>query len=195
MTSYDAKWRHLNTPWTSKYWKRDILECLDVEKLERWIFFCFAGYLGQGSQMNTQQHLCMLKRDLVRQGHVTLNVSFLISCSNDTRAMIFFLFHKFLGSRMSNIYNSTLTIKHVTLNLTFLTSGSSDARAMIFFCFAGFKGRGCQIYIITHCNYQAWPCTSRSRDPEHDLSYPQFQWNWSDDFLLLHRFFWVKDLK
>ena len=37
------------------------------------------------------------KRDPVRQGRVTLNVTFLISCSN-AKVMIFFLFCKFVGS-------------------------------------------------------------------------------------------------
>ena len=59
---------------------------------------------------------------------------------------------------------------HVTLNMTFLISDSSDARAMIFFCLAGFWGRRCQININPHCNYQAWPCMSRSRDSKRDLS-------------------------
>ena len=36
---------------------------------------------------STQQHIT---RDLVRQGHVTMSVTFRISCSNDARAMIFF---------------------------------------------------------------------------------------------------------
>ena len=56
----------------------------------------------------TKIHTVAFKRDPVRQGHVTLSVTFLISGSSDARAMIFFLFRRFLGSWMSNKYNSTL---------------------------------------------------------------------------------------
>ena len=56
----------------------------------------------------TKIHTVAFKRDSVRQGHVTLNVTFLISDSSDAGAMIFFLFRRFLGSRMSNKYKSTL---------------------------------------------------------------------------------------
>ena len=56
----------------------------------------------------TKIHTVVFKRDPVRQGHVTLSVTFPNSGSRDARAMIFFLFHRFLGSRMSNTYESTL---------------------------------------------------------------------------------------
>ena len=56
----------------------------------------------------TKIHTVAFKRDSVRQGHVTLSVTFLIFDSSDARAMIFFLFRRFLGSRMSNQYNSAL---------------------------------------------------------------------------------------
>ena len=40
--------------------------------------------------MDAKIHTVAFKRDPVRQGHVTLNVTFLISDSSDARAMIFF---------------------------------------------------------------------------------------------------------
>ena len=43
----------------------------------------------------TQIHTVSFKRDPVRQGHVTLNVTFLISGSSDARVMIFFCFAGF----------------------------------------------------------------------------------------------------
>ena len=49
-----------------------------------------------------------ITRDLVCQGHVTMSVTFPNSGTSDARAMIFFLFRRFLGSRMSNKYKSTL---------------------------------------------------------------------------------------
>ena len=56
----------------------------------------------------TKIHTVVFKRDPVRQGHVTLNVTFPNSGSSDAKAMIFFLFRRFLGSPMSNKYESTL---------------------------------------------------------------------------------------
>ena len=56
----------------------------------------------------TKIHTVVFKRDPVRQGHVTLSVTFPNSGSSDAGAMIFFLFRMFLGSRMSNKYESTL---------------------------------------------------------------------------------------
>ena len=53
-------------------------------------------------------HTVVFKRDPVHQGHVTLSVTFPNSGFSDARAMIFFLFRMFLGSRMSNKYESTL---------------------------------------------------------------------------------------
>ena len=44
---------------------------------------------------------------------------------------------------------------HVTLSVIFHNSGSSEARAMIFLRFVNFWGRGYQININPHCNYQA----------------------------------------
>ena len=68
-----------------------------------------------------------------------MSVIFLNSGSSDARAMILSLFGKFSGSRVSNKYNSTLTIErdfvyqgHVNLSVTFLITGSRDARSMIF---------------------------------------------------------------
>ena len=62
---------------------------------------------------------------------------------------------------------------HVTLSRwawPFLTLVLVTLERWSFFCFAGFRGDGCQININPHCNYQAWPCMTRSRDPERDLS-------------------------
>ena len=55
------------------------------------IFFCFAGFSVRGSK-KTHYSTVTFNRDLVRQGHMTLNVTFLISVSSDARAMIFFCF-------------------------------------------------------------------------------------------------------
>ena len=56
----------------------------------------------------TKIHIVVFKRDPVRRGHVILSVTFPNSGTRDARAMIFFLFCRFLGSRMSNKYESTL---------------------------------------------------------------------------------------
>ena len=53
-------------------------------------------------------HTVVFKRDPVRQGHVTLSVTFPNSGTRDARTMISFLFRWFLGSRMSNKYKSRL---------------------------------------------------------------------------------------
>ena len=56
----------------------------------------------------TKIHTLVFKRDPVRQGHVTLSVTFPKSGTRDARTMIFFLFRWFLGSRMPNKYKSRL---------------------------------------------------------------------------------------
>ena len=56
----------------------------------------------------TKIHTVVFKSDPVRQGHVTLRVTFPNSGTSDARTMIFFLFPRFSGSRMSNKYKSTL---------------------------------------------------------------------------------------
>ena len=56
----------------------------------------------------TKIHTVAFKRDLVCQGHVTLSVTFPNSGTSGARAMIFFLFRRFLGSRMSDKYKFTL---------------------------------------------------------------------------------------
>ena len=45
----------------------------------------------------TKIHTVVFKRDPVSQGHVTLNVTFLISDSRDSRAMIFFFVSQVFG--------------------------------------------------------------------------------------------------
>ena len=96
----------------------------------------------------TKIHTLAFKRDPVRQGHVTLNVTFLISDSSDARGMIFFFVSQgFWGRRCQinitphcNYQARPCMSSHVTLSVTFPNSGSSDARAMIFFLFRRFLG-------------------------------------------------------
>ena len=49
--------------------------------------------------MNGKIHTVVFKRDPLRQGHVTLNVTFLIYGSSDARAMIFFFVSQVFGGR------------------------------------------------------------------------------------------------
>ena len=54
--------------------------------------------MGQGMQRKTTKSVTFT-RDLVRQGHAWLQVTFPISGSIHARSMIFFLFLAFYGSR------------------------------------------------------------------------------------------------
>ena len=80
-----------------------------------------------------------ITRDRVRQGHVTMSVSFRISRSNDARAMIVFVMQVFKVKDVKKVEFHTVTIMrdlirqgHVTLNITSLISSSSEAGVMIF---------------------------------------------------------------
>ena len=116
MTLYDK----VTWPWA---WPFLILVLVT---LERWSFFCFAGFWGRGFRININPH-----------------------CN----------YQAWPCMTRSRVPERDLP-----------NSGSSNARAMIlFFCFAGFWGRWFQMIINPHCNYQAWPCMTRSRDPERDL--------------------------
>ena len=62
----------------------------------------------------TKIHTVVFKRDNVRQGHVTLNVTFLISDSSDARAMIFFFVSQAFVVADVKKYNFTLQLSSVT---------------------------------------------------------------------------------
>ena len=96
-----------------------------------------------------------LTRDLVRQGHVTLQVTYLISGPIHARDMNFFCFHGFLGqesqwhvrARYVTLTRDLVRQGHVTLQVTYLISGPIHARDLIFFCFHGLLGQESQWHV------------------------------------------------
>ena len=154
---------------------------LDVEKVDRWIFL---HTLGRGSQINTLQH-CQLGAlpCTSRSGDSKRDPSYLLL--NDVRMKIYFLFGRFLESKMSKIYNYTQQLSRVTLSVEVTWPWAWPLVSLVlitrerwsFSCFAGFQGQGFQKYIIPHRNYHEWPCASRSRDHERDLLYLFLQWS------------------
>ena len=89
-----------------------------------------------------------LTRDLVRQGHAWLQVTFPISGSIHVRSKIIFLFLTFYGSRNAQeITTNSVTLTrdlvrqgHAWLQVIFPISGSIHARSKIIFLFLTFYG-------------------------------------------------------
>ena len=119
-------------------------------------------------------------RDLVRQGHAWLQVTFPISDSIHARSMnFFFVFYILWIKECKEIITNSVTLTrdlvrqgHAWLRVTFPIPGSKHARSMNFGLFLAFMGHGMQNNNNQLRNCNAWPCTSRSRVVTSDLSYP-----------------------
>ena len=93
-----------------------------------WAWLCISHFIDESAMIsfvlqvfrvrdvkNIQFFTPTITRYLVRHGHVTMSVTLRFSCSNDARAIIFFLFLGFSGSGMSKVDNSTHQLSRVTL--------------------------------------------------------------------------------
>ena len=95
-----------------------------------------------------------LTRDLVHRGHVTLQVTYLISGPIHARDIIFFVSMvswvkevNGMEARYVDLTRDLVRRGHVTLQVTYLISGSKHARDMNFFCFQGLLGQGSQWHV------------------------------------------------
>ena len=117
-------------------------------------------------------------RDLVGQGHVTLQVTYRISGPIHARGMNFFVSMVCWVKEVNGMWVRYVTFTrdlvdqgHVTLLVTYRISGPIHARDMNFVCFHDFLDQGSQWYVNQIRGFDAWPCTPRSGDLTSDLSY------------------------
>ena len=149
---------------------------LVVYMLDRWIFFVSCILWARECKEITTISIT-LTRDIVRQGHAWLQVTFPISGSIHARSMIFFscIFRVIECNRITSncvaLTRDLVRQSHAWLQVTFPISDSIHAGSIYFFFFLHFLGQGMQRKNNQLRNFDAWHCTSRSRVVTSDLSY------------------------
>ena len=152
--------------WRSHDFARDLSYLLFQIRLRN-DFFGFSNSFGSRKHVDINQHRS-LGAWFLREGHVTLYVTFPITCSRAAIAVIFCVFSVFFYQENILTWTSTVALArdlvregHVTLPVTFHISCSRADRAVIFLFFR-FFGQEKYVTINQHRRISAWPCAWRS---------------------------------